>query len=409
MSTKAARTTNPIRVIVDKITATKRDVPGKPMIGFMLGDPTADGNLHIPDVFSDAICSVVRGRQANGYGNSVGLEPCRATIAKVHSLDGVKYTPKDIYVASGCSGALEIAIYGLLNAGDNMLVPSPGFPLYAMLAASHGSETKEYKLDPDKQWAVDVASLEAAIDANTKVILVNNPSNPCGSVLPKDNLLAIIDVAKRHHLPIIADEIYAGMCFEGNKMYPMAALTNEVPIITAGGIAKQFLVPGWRVGWLMVHDPINALNEIRDAYQRLTTLIVGANTLVQAALPEVLDPRAGSPEEASLKSAHAHYMGVLEKNAKFTVEKLSKAKGLRVVVPQGAMYVMVEIKVEEFTDIPDEQEFTRLLLAEENVFAMPGSCFGVPNFIRLVISGPQEKLGSGYDRMIEFCKRHHKG
>ena len=179
-------------------------------------------------------------------------------------------------------------------------MPNPAFPLYQVLAESHGASVKEYRLDPDNQWAVDVASLEAAIDENTKAILVNNPSNPCGSVLPEDNLRAIVAVAKKHKLPIIADEIYGSMTYEGETFFPVASLTDEVPVITASGVAKQFLVPGWRVGWLLVHDPLGVAQSLRDGYQRLTTLIVGANTIVQAAIPEVLDPAEGSREAADL-------------------------------------------------------------------------------------------------------------
>ena len=405
-SNKAKNTTNPIRKIVDKIVASKKDIPGKKMIPFMLGDPTAFGNLFVPQVFVDALCRVAQSKKANGYGNSVGLDPARAAIAKAFSIPNRTYTPADIFIASGCSGALEVAINGLLNPGDNMLIPNPAFSLYEVLATSHGASVKTYRLDPSKQWQVDVSSLEAAIDENTKAILVNNPSNPCGSVLPEANLRDIIDVARRHRLPIVADEIYGEMCFSGFTFHPLASLSEDVPVISAGGIAKQFLVPGWRVGWLMVHDPIGVLDDLRDGLQRLTTLIVGANTIVQQALPAVLDPEPGSQDEADLKSSHSNYMRVLEENGLYTAQKLAGVPGIEPVTPQGAMYVMVQIKVEMFKDVNDDADFTRLLLAEENVFVLPGQCFGIQNFVRLVICAPKHVLEEGYNRIIEFCHRH---
>lgn len=407
-STKALNTHNPIRKIVDKIVAAKKDIPGKPMIPFMLGDPTAFGNLQVPAVFTQSLIDAVKNGQSNGYGNSVGLEPARAAIAKANSGSNAKYAAKDVFIASGCSGALEIAINGMLNPGDNMLVPNPAFPLYEVIAKSHLADVKEYRLEPEKQWAVDVASLEAAIDDRTKCILVNNPSNPCGSVLPEDNLRAILAVAKKHHLPIIADEIYNTMCFDGITFHALAELSTEVPIITAGGIAKSFLVPGWRVGWLMVHDPVGALGPLREAFQCLTTLIVGANTIVQAAIPAVLDPKAGSKEEVDLKQAHKHYMGVLEQNAKYTMEKLKDVPGLEPIEPQGAMYVMVRVKTEMFKDVADDQDFTRMLLAEENVFVLPGSCFNMANYVRIVTCAPPETLLEGFGRIATFCANHRK-
>ena len=128
----------------------------------------------------------------------------------------------------------------------------------------------------------------------------------------------------------------------------------------------------------MLHDPIGVLDDLRDGLQRLTTLIVGANTIVQQALPAVLDPEPGSQDEADLKSSHSNYMRVLEENGLYTAQKLAGVPGIEPVTPQGAMYVMVQIKVEMFKDVNDDADFTRLLLAEENVFVLPGQCFGCP-------------------------------
>lgn len=407
MSLKAQRTTNPIRAIMEKITSQKnKPIPGKPVIPLSLGDPTAFGNLHAPEVLNETVIGLIREAKNNGYGASAGLDAARAAIAKSFSTEHCSYLSTDILIASGCSGALEIAINGLVNEGDNLLVPKPGFPLYQVLAESQGGAVREYNLLPEEGWQADLEQMEALIDHRTKAIVVNNPSNPCGSVFPREHLLGMIAIAERHKLPLIADEIYGEMAFDGFPFHPMAELSPDVPVITVGGLAKQFLIPGWRVGWIMLHDPVDALGELRDGFNRLTQLIVGANTLVQAAVPHVLCPVEGSAEAASLKAADEHYMATLQTNAAFTYERLAKVRGLKPVQPQGAMYVMVQYDTAVLTDIANDAEFVQKLLAEEAVFVLPGTCFGAEHFFRVVFSGPHEKLADAFDRMEAFCARH---
>jgi tyrosine aminotransferase len=192
---------------------------------------------------------------------------------------------QDIVIASGCSGAIDIALTGLLNPGDNILLPKPAFPLYQVICDAHKIQVKFYNLLPEKNWEADLAHLESLVDENTKAILVNNPSNPCGSVYSKEHLQQILAVADHHKLPVIADEIYGDMVFGNNMFFPMATLTKTVPVISVGGLAKKFLIPGWRVGWLMVHDRNNTLKDVRTAYFKLSQLILGASSLVMVRPP----------------------------------------------------------------------------------------------------------------------------
>ena len=205
--------------------------------------------------------------------------------------------PQDVILASGCSGALEIAIKGLLSAGDNIILPRPGFSLYETLAKAYGVECRFYSLKPENSWEADCEEMSAQIDDRTKAILINNPSNPCGCVYSKEHLQSILAVAEKHQVPIIADEIYGNITFEGHQFHPVASLTTEVPVLSVGGIAKEFLVPGWRVGWILIHDRNGAFTEVRKGLMKLTQLIIGANTLVQSAMPAILTPEGASQKE----------------------------------------------------------------------------------------------------------------
>jgi tyrosine aminotransferase len=119
-------------------------------------------------------------------------------------------------------------------------------------------------LIPENNWEMDLAHLESLIDSNTACILLNNPSNPCGSVYSKEHLLKLLAIAEKHSLPVISDEIYADMVFSGHVFHPLATLTKTVPILTCGGLAKKFLVPGWRVGWVLIHDRHGQFKQVLD-------------------------------------------------------------------------------------------------------------------------------------------------
>lgn len=395
---------NPIREIVEQI---KMPGPGqKKMIPLSIGDPTVFGNLRMAETFRDAIIENLKSENFNGYSSSMGRPEARAAVAKYYQTKTSPLTADDVIICSGCSGAIEIAIKSMTSPGENILLPKPGFSLYQTIAEQYGVKCRYYDLIAEKNWEADLEQMEQLIDERTKLIFVNNPSNPCGSVYSKDHLNAILDVAERNKLPIISDEIYGNMCFTGSTFYPLASLTNQVPILAVGGIAKEFLVPGYRVGWILLHDRNSILKDVIAGIKKLTQLIIGANTLVQSALPSILTPEQGSKKHEELTQWRKTVMAQLEKNALYTSKTLQAVPGLNVIVPQGAMYVMVGIDIESFDSISNDLEFAQALLDEESVFVIPGSCFKMPNFFRVVFSAPHEKLTEAYERIHAFCSRH---
>jgi len=390
---------NPIRNIVDKIV--KPVAPKeKPLIPLSLGDPTVFGNMDCPEVVNQAIIQALMSKRNNGYGPSIGLQEAREAIAKRYSTKDSPIAAKDIVIASGGSGAIALAIQALANPHDNILVPRPGFSLYATVAGHHEIKVKYYDLLPEKQWEADIEGMEKIVDEKTKAIIVNNPSNPCGANYSKQHLLAILAFAEKHKLPIISDEIYADMVFPGEVFYPLASLSKEVPILEVGGMAKQFSVPGWRVGWVILHDRKERAKLVSEAMLSLSQLILGASTLIQAALPKILQ---------TLGQEHfTQYMTALHRNATVTMKAMETIPGLSVITPQGAMYLMVKVHVDKFKDIKDDQDFAQKLLTEEYVFVLPGQCFQAPNFFRVVYCAPEEMLLDACKRINAFCLRHLK-
>lgn len=253
-----------------------------------LGDPTTFGNLNVAEQAIDAVKRSIDSNKHHGYAHSAGHEFARAAICKYVEHQG-QVTPNDIIICSGCSSALEMCILAIAEAGQNILLPKPGFPLYITLAESLHIECKYYDLLPETNWEADLAQMESLIDSKTAAILVNNPSNPCGSVFSREHLKKIVDIAERNYVPIIADEIYEHFVFPGSEHVAVSSLAENVPVLSCGGLTKRFLVPGWRMGWIVIHDRNGVLGEVSTGIRNLSTRILGSNTIIQGAIPDILE------------------------------------------------------------------------------------------------------------------------
>lgn len=398
-SRSARNTINPIRRIVDRMKISPN--PSKEMISLSIGDPTHYGNMLPPVEALEAIVEAVQLPTSHGYAPSFGTIDARKAVANFWSRMNFSIKPEDVILTSGCSHALEMCIDGLANPGDNILVPRPGFSLYVTLCQSLNIEVRFYDLIPMKNWEADVKHLETLIDERTRAILINNPSNPCGAVYNEKHLLDLIQLAERNHLPIIADEIYADMVFSNQKFHFLATLSTNVPILSCGGLAKRFICPGWRVGWIVIHDRQNLFKDtIKPGLLDLSSRILGPNSVTQAALPHILSE---TPD-----SYHEDIMNQLETNAEYVYQSLKNAPGLRPTMPQGAMYMLIGLNPDEFTDISDDKEFFTKLICEESISCLPASVFGIENFFRIVLTTPSDKTEEACQRIVEFCRRHAK-
>ena len=356
------------------------------------------GNLAPPQEVVDALVANIKTHKFDGYAHASGYHAVRDAVARKSVCQGVK--AEDVVLASGGSGALEMIINVLADSGDNMLIPAPGFSLYQTLLHHRGASPRYYHLKPEQGWEVDLEHLESLIDSRTVAIILNNPSNPCGSVYSKEHLEAILAVAERHHLPIIADEIYGDLTWGENKFYPLASLSKNVPVLEVSGLAKMFIVPGWRMGWIVVHDRNKVLAEVRIALGKQTQLILGPSTLVQSIVETALHK---TPE-----SYHDGLRKTLKDHATLICDRLSALPGLTIVRPVGAMYMMLGIKPDNFKDLPNDIAFAKALLTEQNLSILPGTIFSCPNFLRIVICAPEDKLSDACNRIESFCLHHAK-
>lgn len=399
-SRMARNTKNYIRDLVENLNLTPN--PEKQVIALSIGDPCIYGNIKCPQEVTEAMMESVANMKYNGYAPSTGHTEAREALAEYLSYNGVKYTANDVMMYSGCSSALDNCISVLVDGeeGHNILVPKPGFSIYRTLAEGIGGKIKYYDLLPHKKWIVDLHSLESQIDENTAAIVINNPSNPCGSVYPAEHLRQILNIASKYRLPIIADEIYERLVFPGKEFISLASLHSDVPLLICGGLAKRFLLPGWRLGWVAVHDPYGAFDHgVRKGLHALATRIIGSNTLIQGAMVQFLN---NVPQ-----SYHDDLTQTLYQNAKLCYDILKDVPGLIPTMPDGAMYMMVEIDKNCFQNMETTLEFVTKLMEEESVFCLPGECFGISFFMRIVVTPPPEMLKEACERIVEFCARHY--
>lgn len=310
-----------------------------------------------------AVMTALNNPRVNGYASAVGLPEAREAIAARYNKYGLHYTTEDVFLTSGCSHALQMVISGAVSEGDYILLPQPGFSIYKTITDHFGIEAIYYPLLPDNQWQVDLGKVAEMIEqVKPRAWLINNPSNPCGSVYNRQHLEECLALAKRHRILVIADEIYEDIVFSGHQYIPMASLaSNDQCVITCSGIAKRYMVPGWRLGWIVIHDPLGQARQLCAAFFDLAGLILGPCTLIQAALPAIL---SNVPD-----SYNAEINKKLEDNAQVLVDAFSSAKlGISVIQPQGTLYLMMRLPKGT-----DDIKWCQRLLAEENVLLLPGT------------------------------------
>ncbi|XP_067120150.1 tyrosine aminotransferase-like [Centruroides vittatus] len=394
----ADNSVNPIRTIVENMRL--RPNPDKPLLALSIGDPTTFGNMDACEEITEAVVEAVRSRKYNGYAPSQGFQNAREAVAAHSSYTDCMVESKDVVLTSGCSQALEFCINVLSNPGQNVLVPRPGFPLYRTIAEGIGVKIKYYDLLPDKEWEVDLKHLENQIDSQTSAIVINNPSNPCGSVYSASHLSDLLHIAARNYVPVIADEIYSTFIFPGETFYPLSSLSKDVPILTCGGITKRFMVPGWRMGWIIIHDKNDIFGtQIRNGLQNLCQRIMGCNTIVQGALPTILND---TPHHFFTEC-----ISTVKNNAETAYTALHHVPGLMPIMPAGAMYMMVGIDMPHFPEFRHDLDFVEKLVSEQSVFCLPGKCFEYPNYFRIVLTVPEDHIRVACVRIAEFCCDHY--
>jgi len=361
------------------------------------GDPVAYPGVLVCEKAREALDKAVVDGVESGDDATVGQLEVRQAVARKYTELSSPVTENDVFITSGCASALNLAMASLVSEGENVLLPTPGCPTYRTICSRYNLVPRFYVLDPKSGWEVNLRYLEKQIDTDTRAIVVSNPHNPSGSVLFRDHMMELLKICAKYKIPLIADESYGHLNWSDEEITNFRSLNSldtPVPIITVGGILEQYLVPGWRLGWIIVSDPGGVMNECKQGITNMSQVTLGPNSVCQSAMPKLLDE---TPE-----SFFREMRSTLKEHSEFMFDGLTKINTLKPIQPKGGMYMLVEVELTKLREISCTREFCRRLLLEERVFCLPGDLFQAPGFIRIILCPTLDILKEALVRIEAF-------
>ncbi len=364
---------------------------GKEMLYLNIGDPNIFDHETPRHVVEKSYKAMLDNQ--NGYAPSSGVKTALEAIERDANAKGIDNI-LDIFVTTGASEAIEICLTALMNSGDNFLMPTPGYPLYTAVESKLELKPNPYYLDEENGWQPDVEDIRAKVNDRTKAIVLINPNNPTGSICSADTLNKIIDIALEHNLLVIADEIYDKLLFDGNKHISLAALNKDVSCITFSGLSKNYVAPGFRIGWGVASGRRAIMGEYLEAVNKILRARICANHPIQWAISPALDGDQ-THVQALVKK--------LEHRRDLTQNILGDVPGISLVRPEGAFYAFPSI------DVEDDMDFVGNLIKETGVVTVPGTGFGQKpgsQHFRIVILPPDDVLEKAYNLIGEFMLKY---
>ncbi|OQY71678.1 MAG: aminotransferase [Ignavibacteriales bacterium UTCHB2] len=367
---------------------------GKEMLYLNIGDPNIY-DFAPPKYLVDATYQAML-KNLNGYAPSSGIKEAVEAIEKEADRKGITNV-HDIFVTTGASEAIDICLTALVNDGENVLTPTPGYPLYTAIASKLQMMENPYYLNEENGWLPDIDDIKSKINDKTRAIILINPNNPTGSIYTEENLRQIIDLALKHNLVIFADEIYDKLLFDGKKQISVGALNKDVSCITFGGLSKNYMVPGFRIGWGIVSGRKEVLADYIEAINKILRARLSANHPEQYGIKPCLEGNQDHLVEAMKK---------LSRRRDLTVEMLNAIPGISCVKPEGAFYAFPRLEMKQ----PDNH-FVSELIKETGVVVVPGSGFGqVPGtkHFRVVFLPNEQILEKAYKAIGSFFVRYQE-
>ena len=388
--------------VLDK--ARQMEDEGHKIIKLNIGNIAAFG-LEPPDeIVQDMIRNVPH---AAGYTDSKGLfAPRKAVVHYTQEKQVAGVTVDDVYLGNGASELIAISMNALLDAGDEVLIPSPDYPLYTAVVSLSGGTPVHYRCDEGSGWLPDLDDIRSCVTPNTKAIVVINPNNPTGALYPDDILQGIVEIARQHQLIVFADEIYDKTLYDGHSHTSIASLADDVLFVTFNGLSKNYRSCGYRAGWMVVSGDKRHAKDYIEGLNMLVSMRLCANTPGQLAIQTAL----GGYQ--SIKDLVAP-SGRLCRQRDLAYALLSQIPGVSVVKPKAALYMFPRLDPKLYP-IEDDQQFAYELLAEEKVLIVQGSGFNVPDneHLRIVFLPNSDDLTEAIERIARFLghyrRRHHK-
>ena len=400
----AAQRLDNVRYAIRDLASVADEVTrqGHKVLSLNVGDPNIF-DFQTPPHLIEAVYRAMRDGK-NGYAPSPGIPEAVEAIRREAARKGIS-TVQDVFVTSGASEAVDVCLTALVNPGENILTPSPDYPLYSAVLCKLGIPVVAYDLNEDDAWQPDLIDLQRKINSRTRAIVLINPNNPTGAICSRRMLEQLAELARRNNLVIFADEIYdklilgeSGENGTGNdEQISIAAIAPDVPVVTFGGLSKNYLAPGWRIGWGIVSGDANAVKPYVEGIHRLLRARLCANHPEQYAIKVALDGPQDHLKETRNK---------LRARRDLTVKWCNSTPRVSCVSPRGAFYAFPRLDIKESDDV-----FVKELCRQKHVLVVHGSGFGQKpgtRHFRIVFLPNEAILTKAYQSIGEFMAERYK-
>lgn len=341
--------------------------------------------------------------ECEGYSNSRGLFSARKAIMQYDQLKGIPNVDvEDIYTGNGASELIQLAMNAFMNEGDEILVPSPDYPLWTACATLAGGTPVHYRCDEQADWNPDLADMEAKITPRTKAVVIINPNNPTGAVYAKEVLEGIVEIARKHQLMIFADEIYDRLCMDDAEHVSIASLAPDLFCVTFSGLSKSHMIAGYRIGWMIVSGNKRLGEDFMLGVNMLSNMRLCSNVPAQSIVQTALGGHQ------SVKSYVAPGGRVCEQR-NYVYEALNAIDGITAVKPKAAFYIFPKMDVKKF-NIRDDEQFALDLLHQKGILITRGGGFNwpEPDHFRIVYLPPMDVLHEAMEDLAEFFETYRQ-
>jgi len=381
--------------------ARQLEAAGHDIIKLNLGNPAPFGLDAPEDVLSGVAKHIA---EAQGYSDARGIESAREAVAQFFDRRGVGgVTPDDVFLGNGVSELIVMALQALLDADDEVLVPSPDYPLWTGAINLCGGRAVHYRCDEQADWNPDLEHLADRITERTKALVIINPNNPTGAVYSRATLLGMLELARTHGLLVLTDEIYDQIIYDGAVHNSAAALAPDLLVLTLGGLSKTYRLAGFRSGWLVISGPREHAADYLDGLELLANMRLCPNVPAQHAIAPAL---GGSVDITALLEPG----GRLRDQRDHAWQRMTAIPGVTCYQPAGALYLFPRLDPEVYA-IRDDEQLMIDLLEQQHVLLSHGSGFNLPttDHLRMVFLASVPVLDEAIGRLATFLASYHQG
>ncbi|MBQ1452007.1 MAG: aminotransferase class I/II-fold pyridoxal phosphate-dependent enzyme [Clostridia bacterium] len=384
--------------VVDE--ANRMEEEGIKVLKLNIGNPAAFGFSAPDEVIIDMRDSIAG---SQGYSDSRGIFAARKAVMQYAQLKGIpNVTMKDVYTGNGASELIQLSLHALLNTGDEILIPSPDYPLWTACANLAGGKAVHYICDESSDWYPDLEDIKKKITDKTKAIVIINPNNPTGALYSQELLEEIVKIAREHELIIFSDEIYDRLVMDGYKHISIASLCPDLFCVTFSGLSKSHMVCGFRVGWMILSGNKSIAKDYIEGINMLSNMRLCSNVPGQSIIQTAL---------GGYQSVNEYIVpgGRVYEQRNFIYEAINDIPGLSAVKPKAAFYIFPKIDTKMF-NIKDDNRFALDFLKEKRVLLVPGSGFNwhEPDHFRIVYLPRLSILKESTDKLADFLSDYHQ-